>query len=234
MEGIGEVILAHERVGKTISAIRNNEVSSLKIGGTQVVNATFLHAAVREYSGFNANIKIEVIDAKADDIEKDLSSGVYDLMVGPRRSVGASIRVEDICEVPLYFVVPKSLYIDSSSVALEELRGKKIIFLDSQAPLHVFKYIDKSFDIEDWEIIRNATTALCKVENSLGYMISAAYIEKLTKAYDVDFVRIVEPEVFMPLSIYVRNDFAINKEHEDVLRDVNTYIGQYIKRLNFA
>ena len=230
---VRRVIAAHDNAAKTITGIRNNTISSLRIAGTQVVNATFLHAAIRDYSKAHPDMKIEVLDARADDIDKDLSRGFYDLMIGPRRSVGTSIAVEDICEIPLYFVVPRSFYPDRSSVMLEELRGKRIIFLDSQAPLHVFKYLDKSFDIDSWEIISNVTTALCKVENNLGYMISAAYIEKLTKAYDVDFVKIVEPEVFMPLSIYASHEFMRSAERAGLQQEVMQHIRRYIGTLNF-
>lgn len=211
-----DVVLAHQRSTDSAGAIRDNRLGALRIGGTQLANASFLLPAVRMCMQRRPGVQIALVDNDAETLQDALLRGAFDLAVGPRRAAGAGIETLDICDVPLYFVAPQAEFGDRTDIAWAEVIGKPLIFMDSRAVLHVMHYLDRRFVLDDWRVIASATTALSVVENQGGYMVSAGYARKIARSYAVRCLKLVEPEVRMTLSLY----FARSLPAQEMVRAV--------------
>lgn len=209
-----DVVLAHQRGTDSAAAIRDNRLGALRVGGTQLANASFLLPAVRLCMQRRPGVQLSLVDHDAETLQDALLRGAFDLAVGPRRAAGAGIETLDICDVPLYFVAPRAEFGARARIAWTEVIGKPLIFMDSRAVLHVMHYLDRRFVLNDWRVIGSATTALSVVENHGGYMVSAAYARKIARSYAVRCIRLVEPEVRMTLSLY----FATAAPAQQMLR----------------
>jgi DNA-binding transcriptional LysR family regulator len=211
-----DVVLAHQRSTDSAGAIRDNRLGALRIGGTQLANASFLLPAVRACMLRRPGVQISLVDNDAETLQDALLRGAFDLAVGPRRAAGTGIETIDICDVPLYFVAPQAEFGERSCIPWAEVIGKPLIFMDSRAVLHVMHYLDRRFVLDDWRVIGSATTALSVVENHGGYMVSAGYARKIARSYDVRCLKLVEPEVRMTLSLY----FARSLPAQEMVRAV--------------
>lgn len=211
-----DVVRAHQRSTDSAGAIRENRLGSLRIAGTQLVNASFLLPAVRACMQSRPGVEISLVDNDAETLQDALLRGAFDMAVGPRRAVGAGIETMDICDLPLYFVAPQAEFGERTCIAWADIIGKPLIFMDSRAVLHVMHYLDRRFVLDDWRVIGSATTALSVVENHGGYMVSAGYARKIARSYAVHCLKLVEPEVRMALSLY----FAANLPAQEMVRSV--------------
>lgn len=222
-----DVVSAHEISTDNARLILQNRLGSVRVAGTELVNAAFLFRAVDIYLLDNPGVEISVFESKAETLQEELQRGAFDLVVGPKRVVEQNIQCVDVCEVPLYFVSPKGSYSDRKTMAWHEIVGKPLIFLDSRAVLHVTSYLDNRFTLTDWRVLNSASTALASVENGRGFMISSAYTQKLARAFEVDFIRIVGPEVRMPVTIY----HHARQPQKNLIRDVAAGLTPLVRSL---
>jgi len=196
-----EVVTAHERSMENSRLIREDKQGVVRVAGTQIVNAAFMFPAASAFSASYPDIELVISECAPEKLQDELLRGSFDIVVGPKRAVGHDMESVDICDVPFYFVAARGKYGDRQTISWREIVDKKLIFLDPRAVLHISKYLGSRFFFENWSVIGSATTLLAMVENNAGFMVTSAYATKLARAYEVDCIRVVEPEVRMMVSL---------------------------------
>ena len=201
---VKKVITAHEVCIDSASMIRDNRLGTLRIAGTQMVNSAFLLSIASEFSAQHSGIELNVFESRAETLQQEVGRGTFDLAVGPRRVVDRDLQAIDICSVPLFFVSPRDKSKPRKTIRWSEILDKKIIFTDPRAALHIAGYLNNKYALNEWMVIESVTTALATVEAGRGFMISSSYTARLASAFNVDFVKLVDPQVDMGVAIYFR------------------------------
>jgi DNA-binding transcriptional LysR family regulator len=227
-----DVVIYHTRSSENALLIKNQKTGSVRIAATQMINATFLISALSPFRREYPDIHIEIHDSDVESMQNELIRGNYDLVISPKRPAADGLSLVDICDFPLYFVSPSQGRPNSAPVTWPSIAGQRLFFQDSRAALEVMQSLQGRHSLDNWSVIRNTTTALAMVENGIGAMVSAAYVKKLANAYQVNFQKIVEPEVNMPLSFYFRESADADNLFQSVGRSLVPFIQQALLALD--
>ncbi len=143
-----QIMRAENDFGRKLNDIYSLETGSITVGGSNYLSSYVLPRIITKFSALHPNIKVNLIEAHSNELEKMAKEESVDIVIDSFDSIGEQYEGSSLVKEQILICVPSSLDINEGleeyRVTPETVRGGARL-MDEISPVPMEKFRDESF-----------------------------------------------------------------------------------------
>lgn len=222
---VWKVLAEHDAACLAVRGIKDQREAIVRVAATQLINSTFLPAAILACAHDATEVSLRLVDVDAEKLQDALLNGDADIAIGPERVCGPLIHSEPLFAADLQLAChPAHPLASRRSVTWKQVAQERLIFVDRRSPALLQRDIGHRYPIAAWLEVTYITTALALIAEQQGVIISGAYGLPLVQAFGLRMVPIRQPTVTRQVMMYRRVDISAAPAIERVYRLLHRHV----------
>ena len=205
--GSAQSVLRHLQLAESAASdVRNRAAGVVRVGAPQVLAASVVPRAVREFCAERPKVVVRIRDTPVDQLVDAVASGDVDLCIGPDRPPGEGVRRDPILESPwVLWCAPTHPLTARKILHWDELRDTALVAAGrdherSVAQMHL--NMPEGERIRPVDVVDNVTTALGMAAEGIAATLAPAYIAVLAEKFGLVMRRVINPEAIRQVCVY--------------------------------